>query len=148
MYLARHGWQVTGVDFTPKALEKARAKASVAHAAVEFVHADVTHLRQAGISGPFQLIVDNGCFHGMSDGDRDRYVHEITAVAAPDARLFMVAFKPSGAFGPAGVKQAEIEHRFMPTWTLESAIDEPQWIAQSRLAARFTAASYVLQRSG
>ncbi|HEY9302695.1 MAG TPA: class I SAM-dependent methyltransferase, partial [Mycobacterium sp.] len=56
IYLAQHGWQVTGVDFTPKALDKARAKARAADAAVNFVHADVTHLSQAGISGPFELI--------------------------------------------------------------------------------------------
>ena len=84
----------------------------------------------------------------MSDGDRGRYAQEITAAAAPDARLFMVAFKPSGRFGPAGVDQAEIERRFTPTWALRSAIDEPQWTAQSRFAARFTARSYVLQRNG
>jgi SAM-dependent methyltransferase len=50
IYLAQHGWQVTGVDFTPKALDKARAKARAAGVTVNFVHADVTHLRQAGIS--------------------------------------------------------------------------------------------------
>ncbi|MBV9351456.1 MAG: class I SAM-dependent methyltransferase, partial [Mycobacterium sp.] len=47
IYLARHGWQVTGVDFTPKALDKARSKARTADATVNFLHADVTHLRQA-----------------------------------------------------------------------------------------------------
>ncbi len=146
IYLAQHGWQVTGVDFTPKALEKARDKARATGAAVNFVHADVTHLRQAGINGPFQVIVDNGCFHGMSDGDRDLYVNEISAVAAPGARLLMIAFKPSGRLGPAGVAQTEIERRFTPKWTLVSATDEPRWTAQSRFAARFTARSYVLRR--
>ena len=51
IYLAQHGWQVTGVDFTPKALDKARAKAGAAGVPVDFVHADVTHLSQAGIAG-------------------------------------------------------------------------------------------------
>ncbi|HTZ14093.1 MAG TPA: class I SAM-dependent methyltransferase [Mycobacterium sp.] len=146
IYLAQRGWQVSGVDFTPKALDKARAKARTADAAVDFVHADVTHLSQAGITGPFQVIVDNGCFHGMSDGDRDRYVQEISAVAAPGARLLMIAFKPSGRFGPAGVDQTEIERRFTPTWALISATDEPRWTAVNRIGARFTARSYVLQR--
>jgi len=146
IYLAQHGWQVTGVDFTPKALEKARDKASAANANVNFLHADVTHLRQAGINGPFQVVVDNGCFHGMSDGDRELYVKEISAAAAPGARLLMIAFKPSGRFGPAGVAQTEIERRFAPTWTLVSAADEPRWTAGNRFAARFTARSYVLQR--
>jgi SAM-dependent methyltransferase len=147
IYLAEHGWQVTGVDFTPKALDEARAKARAADATVNFVHADVTHLGKAGINGPFQVIVDNGCFHGMSAHDRDLYVQEISAAAAPGARLLMIAFK-SGRFGPAGVDQSEIERRFTPTRTLVSAADEPRWTGANRFAARFTARSYVLQRSG
>jgi hypothetical protein len=41
----------------------------------------------AGISAnfgkDFKFIVDNGCLHGMSDDDRDHYVHEVTAVGPP-----------------------------------------------------------------
>ena len=148
IYLAQHGWQVTGIDFTPKALDRARAKSRAADVTADFVHADVTHLSQAGISLGFQVIVDNGCFHGMSDGDRDLYVQEITAAAAPGARLFMVGFKPCGRFGPVGVDQAEIERRFTPAWTLLSAADEPRWTAENRFAARFTARNYLLQRRG
>jgi SAM-dependent methyltransferase len=146
IYLAQRGWQVTGVDFVPKALDRARAKARAADVMVNFVQGDVTHLSQAGIGSGFQLIVDNGCFHGMSDADRDLYVQEISTAATPGARLFMVAFKPSGRFGPAGVDQAEIEHRFTPRWALLSASDEPRRTAENRFAARFVARSYVLQR--
>src|ERR1700756_128665 len=92
IYLARHGWKVAGVDFVPKALDKARAKAAAADVSVNFVHADVTPLSQAGIGADFQLIVDNGCLHNMSHNDRDAYVREVSAVAAPDARLLIVAF--------------------------------------------------------
>jgi SAM-dependent methyltransferase len=147
IYLAEHGWQVTGVDFTPKALEKARAKARAADTTVNFVHADATHLRNAGINGPFNVIVDNGCFHGMSAHDRDLYAQEISAAAASGARLLMIAFKP-GRFGPAGVEQSEIERRFRPAWALLSAKDEPRWTGANRFASRFTARSYVLQRNG
>lgn len=124
IYLAQHGWHVTGVDFTPKALDKARTKARAAGAAVNFIHADVTHLSQAGIRGPFELIVDNGCLHGMSDHDRDLYVEEITAAAAPSARLAIAGFTRGGGVGPAGIDQAEIERRFTSAWTLLSAADE------------------------
>ncbi|MDI3315397.1 MAG: class I SAM-dependent methyltransferase [Mycobacterium sp.] len=152
VYLAQHGWQVTGVDFTPKALDKARAKARAAGVTVNFVRADVTHLSQAGVGGFFQLIVDNGCFHGMSADDRDLYVREVTAAAAPEARLFIVAFKPSGGFGPAGVEQSEIERRFTPKWALLSTTDEPRGTNgngfTARFTARFQARSYLLQRNG
>ena len=121
VYLAKQGWQVTAVDFVPSALEKARTKARVDSITVNFAHADVRHLRQAGITGPMQLIVDNGCLHNMSDDDRDAYVREVSAVAAPDARLLIVAFLPGGRFGVRGVDPAEMERRFAPAWTLLSA---------------------------
>lgn len=63
VYLAQHGWKVTGIDFVPKALDKARAKVDAAGVSVDLVHADVTQLSQAGIGADFQLIVDNGCLH-------------------------------------------------------------------------------------
>jgi SAM-dependent methyltransferase len=124
IYLAKHGWQVTAVDFVPNPLEKARAKARVESIDVNFVHADVRQLRQAGINGPFQLIVDNGCLHNMNDDDRDSYVREVSAVAAPDARLLIVAFIPGGRFGVRGIDHAEMERRFSSGWTLVSAGDE------------------------
>ncbi len=122
IYLAQHGWKVTGVDFVPKALEKARAKA--ANLPVDFVGADVTRLSQTVTGTGFHLIVDNGCLHNMSDADREAYVREVSAVAAPDARLFIVAFRPGGRFGVRGVEPAEMESRFSAGWTLLSAGDE------------------------
>jgi SAM-dependent methyltransferase len=121
IYLAQHGWKVTAVDFVAKALDKARAKAGAADVSVDFVSADVTHLSQARIGAGFGLIVDNGCLHNMSDGDRDAYVREVSAVAAPDARLLIVAFPPGGRFGVRGIDHAEMERRFAPGWTLLSA---------------------------
>lgn len=149
IYLAKHGWHVTGVDFTPKALDKARTKASAAGAAVDFVHADVTHLSQAGITGPFELIVDNGCLHGMSDHDRGLYVEQISAAAAPGARLAIVGFKRGRGVGPVGIDQAEIERRFASGWTLLSATDEriiPQGRLAGRLPGSLEARRYLLQR--
>jgi ubiquinone/menaquinone biosynthesis C-methylase UbiE len=141
IYLAQHGWKVTGVDYVPQALDKARAKATATKASVNFVRADVTNLSQEGVGTDFQLIVDNGCLHNMSDGDRDAYVREVTAVAAPDARLLIVAFQPGGRFGVRGVQSAEMERRFTSAWTLlstgsERQLDEAQTPAQHYLYQR------------
>ncbi|ORV82699.1 methyltransferase type 12 [Mycobacterium interjectum] len=124
IYLAQHGWKVTGVDYVAKPLEKARAKAGAAGASVNFARADVTQLSQEGIGSGFDLIVDNGCIHNMSGSDREAYVREISAVAAPDARLYIVAFPPGGRFGVPGIDHAEMERRFAPGWTLLSTGDE------------------------
>jgi SAM-dependent methyltransferase len=141
IYLAQHGWKVTGVDFVPKALDKARAKAGAAGLSINFVNADVTHLSQAGIGADFPLIVDNGCLHNMSDNDRDAYVREVSAVAAPDARLLIVAFLPGGRFGVRGVEPTEMERRFAPAWTLLSTGQERE-LDQEQTPARY----YLFQR--
>jgi SAM-dependent methyltransferase len=130
IYLAKQGWQVTAVDFVPTALDKARTKAHVEGVDVNFVHADVRHLRQAGITGPVQLIVDNGCLHNMNDDDRDAYVREVSAVAAPDARLLIVAFIPGGRFGVRGIDRTEMERRFASGWTLVSTGGERELDAE------------------
>ena len=142
IYLTQHGWHVTGVDFTPQALEKARAKARAANANVDFVHADVRHLRQAGITGPVGLIVDNGCLHNMNDDDRDTYVQEIGAVAAPGARLLIVAIVPGGRFGVRGIDRAEMERRFAAGWTLVSAGEERELDRAEKSPTRY----YLFQR--
>ena len=67
IYLAQHGWQVIGVDYV-KPLAKARAKAGANRVSAEFVEADVTRLSATGIGAGFDLVVDNGCLHGMSGG--------------------------------------------------------------------------------
>src|ERR1700744_4967970 len=120
IYLAQHGWKVTGVDFVPRALDKARAKAAATKTAVDFVRADVTQLSREGVGADYQLIVDNGCLHNMSDGDRDAYVREVSAVAAPGARLLIVAFLPGGRRGVRAVQQAEMERQGTSSWTMRS----------------------------
>jgi SAM-dependent methyltransferase len=126
IYLAQHGWQVTGVDFVPRALAKARAKAQARQVTVNFVEADVTRLSSAGVGTGFALIVDNGCLHNLTDHDRDAYVREVSAVAAPHARLLIGGLDPGEQFGVQGITQAEIERRFTPAWTLVSSGDAPE----------------------
>ncbi|OBF94203.1 methyltransferase type 12 [Mycobacterium sp. 852014-52450_SCH5900713] len=137
IYLAQHGWKVTAVDFVAKPLERARAKAGAAGAAVDFVQADVTQLSRTGVGSNFELIVDNGCLHNMSDDDREAYVREISAVAGPDARLLIVAFVPGGRVGVRGIDHTEMERRFAPSWTMLSAGDERELDRAEKTPARY-----------
>ncbi|EHI11928.1 class I SAM-dependent methyltransferase [Mycolicibacterium thermoresistibile] len=140
IYLARHGWMVTGVDYIEKPLHKARAKAEAQGVDVHFLQADVTRLRQDVspdvVGAGFDLIIDNGCLHGMSAEDRDAYVREVTAVAAPDARLHIVAFTPGGLFGVPGITPEEVEQRFSADWTLLSSGVEAE-SARGNQASRY-----------
>lgn len=142
IYLARHGWQVSGVDVAAKALEKARAKAAGEHVRVDFVRADATRLSSAGIGEAFDLILDSGCLHGMSDDARGRYVRELSAVAAAHARLLIFAFTPGGRRGVPGIDRADIERLFTPQWALLSAANESEMTNDPQHPARH----YLLQR--
>ncbi|MGL6234182.1 MAG: class I SAM-dependent methyltransferase [Segniliparus sp.] len=118
IYLAQHGWRVTGVDFTPKALEKARRKAAAAGADVDFVRSDVAELREAGLTPGFDLVLDFGLLHGTDDETRAGYAREVTALAAPGGTLLLVGFLP-GEGGPVrGIGQAELLRALGQDWAL------------------------------
>jgi ubiquinone/menaquinone biosynthesis C-methylase UbiE len=143
IYLAKHGWKVTGVDFVAKAVDKARTKAEANKVAVTFTRADVTRLSSEGVGSDFGLIVDNGCLHGMSHEDRDAYVREVTAVAARDARLLLVEFVTGGSYGVPGIDPDEVNRRFAASWTLLSSGDEPALDHNGKNPARH----YLFQRA-
>src|SRR5215210_2513893 len=68
--LVRRGWQVTGVDFVPKALRRARERAEEAGVEIQFVEGDVTNLGPTGVGSGFRLLLDFGCFHDELTDDQ------------------------------------------------------------------------------
>jgi SAM-dependent methyltransferase len=127
--LARRGWQVTGVDFVPKALRRARSRAEETGVDVRLIEGDVTGLRDAGVDSGFRLLLDFGCFHDeLTDEQRTAEGREATAVAAPDATLLIMAWKPArrGPL-PRGASSAEIQAAFAE-WTLidDVAMEVPE----------------------
>jgi SAM-dependent methyltransferase len=124
--LAKRGWEVTGVDIVPKALRRARERADEAGVDIRLVEGDVTELRAAGIGSGFPLLLDFGLFHDeLTDEQRKAMGREVTAVAAPGATLWMVAWAP-GRRGPLprGASRADIEAAY-PEWSVidEEAVD-------------------------
>jgi len=117
IYLAQHGWQVTGVDYVARALETARRRAADAGVAPAWVQGNVTQLDDLGIGTGFGLLLDYGCFHGLTDDQRDAYAAGVATVAAPGATFLLNVFAP-GRRGPAprGASREEIERRFGGAW--------------------------------
>jgi cyclopropane fatty-acyl-phospholipid synthase-like methyltransferase len=87
--LAEHGWQVVGIDFVPRAIRKARRKARRAGVEdrVEFRVGNVLELDE--VEGPFDLILDIGCFHGFSNGEVRRYAKNVQDLAAFKGTLLL-----------------------------------------------------------
>ena len=94
LYLARHGWQVVGVDFAGMAIRIARRKARQAGLTADFYVADVTRLDLLAIQPPFDLALDIGCFHSLTADARGRYLNGLRRLLRPGARWMLYAFGP------------------------------------------------------
>ncbi|SIO91011.1 bifunctional 2-polyprenyl-6-hydroxyphenol methylase/3-demethylubiquinol 3-O-methyltransferase UbiG [Nocardiopsis sp. JB363] len=113
--LVNHGWQTTGVDLVPAAIEAAREKDPDG---ATYVVGDATDLESADLGGEFELFLDVGCFQGLDANQRAAQGRGVTALAAPDATLLMLAFGPSIYRRMVeGVSRAEVEAGF-PEWEL------------------------------
>ena len=155
IYLAQHGWKVTGVDMISSGLKAAQRNAARAGTALTLVQGDVTHLPDLGVGKDFSLLVDVGCFHTLPSRLRDAYVEAIAAIAAPGATLFLFAFSPR-RLAPiqAGTTPEEVKARFKG-WELVSATPAPDgtWqreMARVRLAGAiryFAPWQYLLKRT-
>lgn len=118
IYLANHGWQVTGVEMVPRALRTAQRHARDAGVTVDFRQGDVTRLGQLGLAPGYTLVFDFGCFHGLKNAERSGYVDGVTALAASGARLLMMAFTRPIPPVTTGVSESEIRERFGGKWDL------------------------------
>jgi SAM-dependent methyltransferase len=114
--LAQRGWQVTGVDIVDRALRRAHKRVREADVDVRLVRGDVTELRATDVGTGFRLVLDTGTFHGLTATEREAMGREISAVAAPDATVLLLAWVPKrrGPL-PRGVSRNEIEAAF-PGW--------------------------------
>lgn len=123
LYLARHAWQVTGIDFIPAAIAQARAKQAgvgTLPGSVELLQGDVTRLDTLHLRPGYDLIFDLGCFHGIPVASRARYVAGIGRLAAPGATLLLYAFGAAPhAPGPLGITPAQVVSTFAPAWRIE-----------------------------
>jgi SAM-dependent methyltransferase len=106
-YLIDHGWDVTGVDYVARAINAAKRKAPQA----KLLYGDVTRLGELGVTGPFDLMLDLGCFHSIPDDRREAYVREAARVARPGGTLLMFAFGEKGRGTPVAT-ESEIRQRF------------------------------------
>jgi hypothetical protein len=116
---------VTAFDFVHVALKRARAKAAAAGVSIRAMQADVTRVTAPEIGAAFQLIVDNGLLHGLSDEARDAYVRLVGTVAASQATLLLAGFAEKERRGPRGIGRAEIERRFAADWDLRGHWTDP-----------------------
>jgi ubiquinone/menaquinone biosynthesis C-methylase UbiE len=133
LFLAGRGFDVWGIDFIPKAIERARDKAIKRGLGVHFQVGDALKLEVLGRT--FDTAIDSGLFHTFSDEERSVFVRGLARVVRPGGSAYILCFsdqEPPGQ-GPRRVSREEIHSAFRQWWDVESiremrfqAIDDPQ----------------------
>ncbi len=127
VFLAQHGFDVTGVDFASSAIEKAKKKAKTAKVEVDFVVDDLTNLRE--INGTFDFLVDYGALDDLTPDNRDRYVQNVLPLTHPGSRFLLWCFEwplrwwerlvRSVSIGAISLEPGEADKRFSEHFFIE-----------------------------
>jgi SAM-dependent methyltransferase len=124
LYLAQQGWQVTGVDWIPEAVKRARSKADRAGlnvAQLRFAQVSVISRDFLAAHPPVDLWLDIGCLHGLEPDEQHRYAGHVRRLVAPGGRLLIYAWLPPESpesDGPPGLAIARFADWLGPDFAL------------------------------
>jgi cyclopropane fatty-acyl-phospholipid synthase-like methyltransferase len=124
--LASRGWAVTGVDLIPKAIALCQRRIADRHVSATAIQADVTKLHADQVGAAYDLFLDVGCYQGLRPRQQQLMARGVTALAAPDATLLLLAFTPGTLPRPLprGADQANLETTF-PGWVVTDTEPAP-----------------------
>lgn len=105
--LARQGWNTTGIDFALRAIRAARRKAAKAGLQVNFLVGDVTRLKN--IQGPFDLILDIGCYHSLPPDRQKVYRDNLQKYLNQGGSWLLYTFRKGEGEGGPGLTEDDIE---------------------------------------
>lgn len=118
IFMATHGWRVTGVEAVPRAIIESRRRAGKAALTIDFRQADVTRLEELNLEPGYDLIFDFGCYHGLNGNERDAYVRGVNSVARGGTTLLMMGFSKPSPPVRTPVTETDLRSHFGPGWTL------------------------------
>jgi ubiquinone/menaquinone biosynthesis C-methylase UbiE len=106
--LTQAGWQVTGVDFASRAIRMAKSKLKQKKIKADLHIGDVTKLNH--ITGPFNLALDIGCFHTLTEQGKQDYLTQLDRILAPNGFWLIYGFfKPAPPQTGPGLAEPEID---------------------------------------
>jgi SAM-dependent methyltransferase len=121
--LAKHGWQVTGVDFVAKVVRIAKRKAIKAKVIVDLRVGDVTRLPD--LQPSFDLIYDIGCSHVLNQAALQAYISNLQRLLTPGGTLMVYAHRPSSPGNEHGLSEEDIQ-MFADKFNLTRRVDSSE----------------------
>ena len=118
LFFAEKGYEVWGIDSSPRAIQKAQKKADERGLKVHFLVLDIRDLSK--LDRKFDNVIDSGFFHTLSDDDRPVFVDNLAAVLSPAGKYFMLCFSELeiGEYGPRRITKKEIQESFREGWSI------------------------------
>jgi methyl halide transferase len=89
VWLAQQGFEVTGIDVAPLAVERAEERARAAGVHAHFVAADILNLPDP--ARPFSFFFDRGCYHAVRRSAPTSYAPAVARQLAPGATGLILA---------------------------------------------------------
>jgi cyclopropane fatty-acyl-phospholipid synthase-like methyltransferase len=123
VFLAQHGFEVTGVDFAQAAIDLGNRRAADATVSVNFIRDDLTNLQN--VRGTFDLLIDYGTLDDLKPSQRERYLQNVLPLTHAGSRflLFCFEWKPRWYerpyFSSVALLPGEAERRFAPHFDIE-----------------------------
>jgi len=129
---AAHSADVVGVDVSPTAIARTRAKAAERGLSARFEVADALHLSQLGLT--FDTVIDSGLFHVFDDENRARYVASLASALRSGGSCYLMCFSDlqPGTFGPRRVRKDEIISAFSDGWSV-TGIEADEFVVNREL---------------
>lgn len=132
--LAQQGWEVTGVDFSRRAINQAHQKAQQHQVNVRLIVCDVTKLQLN--TEKFELILDIGCFHSLDPISRQKYIENVMRLLSPEGTFLLYAFVKAQTTRAPGITESEIKS-LMTHFTLSKRVDGIERLVQPSLWLTF-----------
>jgi SAM-dependent methyltransferase len=119
---ASFGADAVGIDVSPRAIERARAKAVARGISARFEVADALRLADLGLS--CDTVIDCGLFHVFDDDRRAAYVTSLASAVRPGGTCYLMCFsdRQPGTAGPRRVSQDELRAAFTDGWSVRAIV--------------------------
>lgn len=150
VYLATQGWDVTSLDFVPKALEFTQQRAKAAGVSVTPVEADVT---QWEVPHEFDLVLDHGLLHNMDPVRFPGYRERIVEAVASEGDFILQHWhpiypgQPQADSGPTRTPREDIEAFFAPEFQARFFAREDYVDMNDSVGGGFTNGLYWFRRN-
>jgi cyclopropane fatty-acyl-phospholipid synthase-like methyltransferase len=152
IFLARKGYAVTAIDYSPSAIVEARRRVKKANVTTDFSVADALSL--SCTQPQYDTIIDFGLYHSFHNEDTARYISSLKSLVRTGGRVILQCFSenaPKEPLGPRLVEKTEVEtvfsisggrevQRIEPAHFQTRKGSTPAWLATiNRRERRFTA---------